>query len=68
MPAKKNFYQLFEEKKVDRKILWAPCIYDAFSAATAEYCGFEAVTISSSELTNAMVGVPCGLQSFDELA
>lgn len=67
MSAKKSFYQLLDEKKKEKKILWAPCIYDAMSAACAEECGFEAVTISSGEMTNAMVGVPCGLQSFDEI-
>ena len=68
MSAKYSFFKLLESKKKVRKILWAPCIYDALSAACAEACGFEAVTISSGELTNAMVGVPCGLQTFDELA
>jgi len=67
MAAKKSFFQLLEEKKQQGKILWAPCIYDALSASCAEACGFEAVTISSGEMSKAMVGVPMGLQSFDEI-
>lgn len=67
MPAEKSFFKLLEEKKPQKKILWAPCIYDALSASCAEACGFEAVTISSGEMTNAMVGVPCNLQTFDEI-
>lgn len=45
MSAEKSFFKLLEEKKAQKKILWAPCIYDALSAACAEACGFEAVTI-----------------------
>ena len=67
MSAQKSFFKLLDEKKEQKKILWAPCIYDAMSAACAEACGFEAVTISSGEMTNAMVGVPCNLQTFDEI-
>ena len=67
MQAKKNIFQLLEEKKEQKKILWAPCIYDALSASCAEASGFEAVTISSGEMSKAMVGVPMGLQSFDEI-
>ena len=67
MPAKKSFFQLLDEKKEQKKILWAPCIYDALSAGCAEEIGFEAVTISSGEMTNAMIGVPPSLQTFDEL-
>ena len=67
MSAEKSFFKLLDEKKAQKKILWAPCIYDALSASCAEACGFEAVTISSGEMTNAMVSVPCNLQSFDEI-
>ena len=67
MPAEKSFFTLLEEYKAKKKILWAPCIYDALSASCAEACGFDAVTISSGELTNGMIGVPCSLQTFDEI-
>ena len=29
MAAAKNFFQLLDEKRKQKKILWAPCIYDA---------------------------------------
>lgn len=67
MSAIKNFYQLLDEKKKQRKILWAPCIYDAMSAACAQETGFEAVTISSGEMSKAMIGVPMGIQTLDEI-
>ena len=67
MPASKSFFKLLDEYKEKKRILWAPCIYDAFSASCAEAVGFEAVTISSGEMSKAMVGVPMGLQSFDEI-
>ena len=67
MSAKKSLYTLLEEYKAKGKILWAPCIYDALSANAAETIGFDAVTISSGEMTNSMVGVPCNLQTFDEI-
>ncbi len=65
MSANKSFFQLIGER---REILWAPCIYDCFSARAAEAVGFEAVTISSSEMTNALTGgVPRGLLSMEEM-
>lgn len=68
MPAEKSLFTLLDEYKKKEKILWAPCIYDALSANAAELIGFDAVTISSGELTNSMIGVPCNLQTFDEIA
>lgn len=65
MSAKKNFFQLINERN---EILWAPCIYDCISACVAEAIGFEAVTISSSEQTWSLAGgIPRGLLSFDEM-
>lgn len=67
MPAKKSFYQLIEEKKPKREILWAPDIYDCLSTACAKEVGFEAVTISSSEQTYSFAGCPCGLMNYEEM-
>lgn len=67
MPAKKSFFQLIEEKKPKHEILWAPDIFDCFSAACAREVGFEALTISSSEQTYSFAGCPCGLMNFEEM-
>lgn len=65
MSAQKSFFELINERN---EILWAPCIYDSVSARVAEAIGFEAVTISSSELTWSLNGgVPRGLISMDEM-
>lgn len=67
MPAQKSFFQLIEERKPTREILWAPCIYDCVSANVAEQIGFQACTISSMEQTFSFAGVPCGLMNFEEM-
>lgn len=55
MSAEKSFKQLFNEEK---KIVWAPCIYDCVSAKVAEIIGFKAVTISSFEQMHSFCGKP----------
>lgn len=62
MPAKKSFYQLIRERS---EILWAPCVFDCFSAKCAESIGFEALTISSTEQKHSFVGQP--IMSMDEI-
>lgn len=65
MPAKKSFFQLINERN---EILWAPCVWDCMSARVAEACGFEAVTLSSSEMRDALTGGRMrGLMSMDEM-
>lgn len=52
---KKSFQQLFKENK---RPVWAPCVFDCVSAKTAEYIGFEAITISSFEQMHSFLGKP----------
>ena len=67
MAAEKSFFQLLREHEEKKKILWAPCVYDCISAKCAERIGFEALTISSSELAHAFCGVPSGHMNFEEM-
>ena len=65
MSANKSFFQLINERK---EALWAPCIWDCMSARVAEATGFEAATISSSEMRDALTGGRMrGLLSMDEM-
>lgn len=65
MSAEKSFFKLINERN---EILWAPCIYDCLSARVAEAIGFEAATISSSEMRDSLTGGrPRGLISMDEM-
>jgi methylisocitrate lyase len=47
--------------------IWAPCIYDCYSARCVELCGYKAMLLSSGALAYSMVGVPdIGIMNVEE--
>jgi methylisocitrate lyase len=53
---------------VAKEQVFAPCIWDCFSAGAAEVAGYKAILLSGGALAHSMIGAPdIGLLSADEL-
>jgi methylisocitrate lyase len=64
LPVKRTTFR----ELVARKQIFAPCIWDVFSARAAEATGYEATLLSGGALGYSMVGVPdIGLLNAEEL-
>ena len=58
----------FKEMLENGEMVFAPCVWDCYSAKAAEICGFKAVLLAGTPAAAALTGTPdIALMSADEL-
>ena len=63
-PKKKRFMQMLK----DGEMVFAPCVWDCYSALAAQMVGFPALLLSGASLSRSLMGIPdLGIMNAEEI-
>lgn len=63
-PKKKRFMQMLK----DGEMVFAPCVWDCYSALAAQMVGFQAMLLSGASLSRSLMGIPdLGIMNAEEI-